>query len=67
MRKITQSSNQKKYAISSCITLKHLTESLDIYSPFLTDITNQFLKYGIFPDGLKSTDVILEKMIGLIR
>ena len=48
----------KKYAISSCIPVKHLTESVDIYLPFLTDIINQSLKNGIYPDELKLAEVI---------
>ena len=48
----------KKSAISSCILVKHLTESVDIYLPFLTDIITQSLKNGVFPDELKLAEVI---------
>ena len=48
----------KKSAISSCIPVSHLTESVDIYLPFLTDIMNQSLKSFIFPDELKLAEVI---------
>ena len=58
VRKIIQSLNMKKSAISSCIPVKHLTESVDIYLPFLKDIINQSLKNGIFPDELKLAKVI---------
>ena len=56
VRKLIQSLNMKKSAISSSV--KHLTESVDIYLPFLTDIINQSLKNGIFPDELKLAEVI---------
>ena len=48
-----QSLNKKKSAISCCIPVKHLAQSLDIYLPFFTDIINQSLKNGISPDELK--------------
>ena len=54
VRKIIQSLNK----ISSCISVKHLTESVDIYLPFVTDIINQSLKICIFPDQLKLVEVI---------
>ena len=41
--------------------MKHLTESVDIYSPFLTDIINLSLKNGIFPDVRKLAEVPLFK------
>ena len=47
-----ESLNKKKSAISSCIRVKHLTESVDIYLPFLTDIISQS------PDELKLAEVI---------
>ena len=53
VRKIIQSVNKKKSAMSSCTPVKHLSESVDIYLPFLTDIINQSLKNGIFPNELK--------------
>ena len=36
VRKMIQSLNKKKSEISSCILVKHLTESVDIYIQFLT-------------------------------
>ena len=48
---------QKKSIITSCIPVKHLTESLDIYLPFLTGIINQSPKHDIFPDELKLAEV----------
>ena len=44
--------------ISSCIPVKHLTESVDMYLSFLTDIIHQSLKNDIFPNELKLTEVI---------
>ena len=69
VRKIIQSLNMKKSAITSCIPVKHLTESVDIYLPFLTDIINHSLKNGIFPDELKLAQVIplFVKLIHLIK
>ena len=58
VRKIIQSLNTRKSATSSCIPVKHLTASVDIYLPFLTDIINQSLKNGIFLDELKLVGVI---------
>ena len=40
IRKIIQSLIDIQSAISSCITVKHLTESVDVYLPILTDIIN---------------------------
>ena len=57
-RKFIQSLNKKKSAISSCITVKHLTESVDIYPSFLTVIINQFLQSVIFPDELNLVELI---------
>lgn len=53
-----QSLNRKKSSISSCIPVKHLTESVDIYRPFLTGIISQSLKNAIFPGEFKWAEVI---------
>ena len=58
VRKLIQFLNRKKSAIPSCIPVKHLTESVDIYLPFLTDVINQSLKNGTFPDKPKLVEVI---------
>ena len=58
VRKIMQPLNKKKSAISFCIPVIHLTESVDIYLQFLTDIINQPLKNSIFPDELELAEVI---------
>ena len=44
--------------ISSCNPVKHLTESANIYLPFLTDIIDQSLQNGKFSDKLKLAEVI---------
>ena len=46
VRKIMQSLNEKKSAISSCIPVKHRTESVDISLSFLTDIFNQLWHFS---------------------
>ena len=58
VRKIIQSLNRKKSAITSYILVKHLTESVYVYLPFLADIINQSLKNGVFPNELKLPEVI---------
>ena len=59
VRKIIHSLNNKKSAISSSyISVKHLTESVDIYLPLITDIINRSLKNGIFTDELELAEVI---------
>ena len=69
VRKVMQFSNKKKSAISSCIPVEHLTETVDIYVPFLADIINQSHKNGMFSDELKLAKVIpyLNKCIQLIK
>ena len=44
--------------INSCNPVKHLTESANIYLPFLTDIIDQSLQNGKFSDKLKLAEVI---------
>ena len=56
-----QSLSKKKPAINSCIPVKHLTESVDIYLPHLADSINQSLKNGIFPDELKLDEIVPKK------
>ena len=48
VRKIIQSLNMKKSAISSCIPVKHLTESVDVYLPFLTILSTSLSKMAYF-------------------
>ena len=57
--KIQINSSLKRFP-QICILVKHLHESVVVYLPFLTDITNhQSFKNGIFPDELKLAEVIL--------
>ena len=58
VRKNIQSLNKKKSAIRSSIPVKYLTESVDIYLPFLTDIINQYLKNDIFLYERKLAEVM---------
>ena len=45
--------NKKKAAISACIPVKLLVDSIDTYLPVLTDIINNSIRNGTFPDELK--------------
>ena len=57
MKKI-KSLNTKKSALSSCIPVSMLINSIDTYLPILTDIINDSIKNGVFPDELKLAEVI---------
>ena len=57
----------KKSAISSCVPVKRLTESVDIYLPFLTYIINQSLKNSIFLMSLSWLKERVKKLIHLIK
>ena len=58
VKKVTKSLNRKKCAISFCIPVSILINSMDIYLLLLTDIINDSLKRAIFPDELKLAEVI---------
>ena len=58
VKKIIKSLNTKKSALSSCIPVSMLINSVDTYLPILTDITNDSIKNGVFPDELKLAEVI---------
>ena len=58
VKKILKTLNRKKSAISSCISVSILIDSMDIYLPLLTDIINDSVKRGIFPDELKLAEII---------
>ena len=58
VQKMIKSLNRKKSAISFCIPVSILIHSMDIYLPLLTDIINDSVKRGIFPDELKLAEVI---------
>ena len=55
IKKIIKSLNRKKSAIA---LVSLLIDSMDVYLPLLTDIINDSLKRGMFPDELKLAEVI---------
>ena len=58
VKKIIKSLNTKKCALSSCISVSILINSIDTYLSILTDIINDSIKNGVFPDELKLAEVI---------
>ena len=58
VKKIIKSRNRKNSAISSCIPVSILIDSMDIYFPLLTDIINDSLNRGISPYELKLAEVM---------
>ena len=54
---LKKSLNKKKAAISTCIPVKILVDSIDTYLPVLTDIINNSVRNGTFPDELKLAEV----------
>ena len=58
VKKIIKSLNTKKSALSSCISVSILINSIDTYLSILTDIINDSIKNGVFPDELKLAEVI---------
>ena len=57
VKKVIKSLNKKKAAISTCIPVKILIDSIDRYLPVLTDIINNSVTNGTFPDELKLAEV----------
>ena len=57
VKKVVKSLNKKKAAISTCIPVKILVDSIDTYLPVLTDIINNSIRNGTFPDELKLAEV----------
>ena len=57
VKKVIKSLNKKKAAISTCIPVKILVDSIDTYLPVLTDIINNSIRNGTFPDELKLAEV----------
>ena len=53
VKKVIKSLNKKKAAISTCIPVKILVDSIDTHLPVLTDISNNSIRNGTFPDELK--------------
>ena len=49
--------DKKKSAISSCIPVKVLIDSVDTYLPIFTDIINSNIKNVIFPEELKLAEM----------
>ena len=49
--------DKKKSAISSCIPVKVLIDSVDTYLPIFTGIRNSNTKNGIFPEELKLAEM----------
>ena len=56
-KKVIKSLNKKKVTISTCIPVKILIDSIDRYLPVLTDIINNSIRNGTFPDELKLAEV----------
>ena len=58
VKKVIKSLNKKKSAISSCIPVKVLIDSVDTYLPIFTDIINSSIRNGAFPEELKLAEAI---------
>ena len=56
-KKVIKSLNKKKSAISSCISVKVLIDSVDAYLPIFTDIVNSSVRNGTFSQELKLAEV----------
>ena len=52
VKKVIKSLNKKKSAISSCIPVKVLIDSVDTYLPIFTDIVNSSVRNGTFSEDL---------------
>ena len=57
VKKVIKSLNKKKSAISSCIPVKVLIDSVDTYLPIFTDIINSSIRNGTFPEELKLAEM----------
>ena len=57
VKKVIKSLNKKKSAISSCIPVKVLIDSVDTYLPIFTDIANGSVRNGTFPVEPKLAEV----------
>ena len=58
VKKNYKNPKQKKSGITSCIPVIFLIDSIDIYLPLPTDVINDSLKRGIFPNEPKLAEVI---------
>ena len=56
-KKVIKSLNKKKSAISSCIPVKVLIDSVDTYLPIFTDIINSSIRNCTYPEELKLAEV----------
>ena len=57
VKKVIKSLNKKKSAISSCIPVEVLIDSVDTYLPIFTNIINSSIRNGTFPEELNLTEV----------
>ena len=57
VKKVIKSLNKKKSAISSCIPVKVLIDSVDTYLPIFTDIINSSIRNGTIPKELKLAEL----------
>ena len=57
VKKVIKSLNKKKSAISSCIPVKVLIDSVDTYLPIFTDIINSSIRNCTYPEELKLAEV----------
>ena len=57
VKKVMKSLNKKKSAISSCIPVKVLIDSVDTYLPIFTDIINNSIRNDTFHEELKLAEV----------
>ena len=57
VKKVIKYLNKKKSAISSCIPVKVLIDSVDTYLPIFTDIVNSSIRNGTFPEELNLDEV----------
>ena len=58
VKNIIQSLNKKKSAISSCIPVKVLVDSVDTYLPIFSDIISSSIRNGTFPEELNLAQVV---------
>ena len=57
VKKVIKYLNKKKSAISSCIPVKVLIDSVDTYLPIFTDIINSSIRNCTYPEELKLAEV----------
>ena len=56
-KKFIKALSKKKSAISSCIPVKVLIDSVDTYLPIFTDIINSSIRNCTYPEELKLAEV----------